>query len=88
MDLYRISEPRQLEELNLREYLYSGGVAIVEWFERLPAEELRDHLKVLLEHGQKNERRLILEAHGALYEKILERLRVDAKGRNRGLSWS
>src|SRR5262245_15778743 len=35
IDLYRVSDPRELEELGLAELFESGGVAAVEWAERL-----------------------------------------------------
>src|SRR4051812_33243180 len=35
IDLYRISVAQELEELNLREYLYSDGVSLIEWFENM-----------------------------------------------------
>ena len=42
IDLYRLEEAR-LDDLGLREYLFTSGVAAVEWFERLrEAEELVD----------------------------------------------
>src|SRR5579864_5879815 len=34
IDLYRLEET-DIDELGLREYLFSSGVAAVEWFERL-----------------------------------------------------
>lgn len=39
IDLYRIASPRELEDLGLEETLGAGGVAIVEWAEKLFAEE-------------------------------------------------
>lgn len=39
IDLYRIASPRELEDLGLEEILGAGGVAIVEWAEKLFADE-------------------------------------------------
>lgn len=36
VDLYRVEDPRETEELGLEEILETGGVAVVEWGERLP----------------------------------------------------
>jgi len=76
IDLYRVGGSREIEELYLREYLFSEGVSVVEWFERLPPQEVEDYLSVHFEHGSANERKLTFAAHGTRYEKIIERLRV------------
>ena len=33
-DLYRLSDPRELEDLGAEEYFYGDGVCLVEWAER------------------------------------------------------
>jgi tRNA threonylcarbamoyladenosine biosynthesis protein TsaE len=44
VDLYRIADPSELEEIGLRDYLGRAAVVAIEWFERafefLPAERL------------------------------------------------
>src|SRR5512145_2125810 len=40
IDLYRIDKAEEMDWLNLREYLYSDGVSLIEWFENLPAGEV------------------------------------------------
>jgi tRNA threonylcarbamoyladenosine biosynthesis protein TsaE len=76
IDLYRIGNARELEELNLREYLFSGGVSLIEWFEHLPAGEVDVWLQVDFEHAGGNQRGLTFQAHGRQYEEILNGLRV------------
>ncbi len=39
MDLYRLKEGADWEEIGLDHYLGQGGVCLVEWPERLPAEQ-------------------------------------------------
>jgi tRNA threonylcarbamoyladenosine biosynthesis protein TsaE len=34
IDLYRISDPKELSALNLEEYFYSEGICLVEWADR------------------------------------------------------
>ncbi|HEY3302278.1 MAG TPA: tRNA (adenosine(37)-N6)-threonylcarbamoyltransferase complex ATPase subunit type 1 TsaE [Candidatus Binatia bacterium] len=74
IDLYRIGNARELEELNLREYLFSDGASVVEWFEHLPPGEIDEWLEIDFEHRSGHERRLTFTAHGRQYEKILERI--------------
>ena len=76
IDLYRIGNARELEELNLREYLFSGGVSVVEWFEHLPEREVDEWLQVNFEHGSGNQRSLTFTAHGRQYKEIVNTLGV------------
>ncbi|MBI4525559.1 MAG: tRNA (adenosine(37)-N6)-threonylcarbamoyltransferase complex ATPase subunit type 1 TsaE [Deltaproteobacteria bacterium] len=71
IDLYRIDTPNGIEELNLRDYLFSDGVSVIEWFERLPPGEVDEFLRVSMAHTKGNERELTFESCGDRYEKIL-----------------
>ena len=48
MDLYRIQDPGELEDLGYRDYFYGEGVTVIEWAEKarhlLPPDPLRIHL--------------------------------------------
>jgi tRNA threonylcarbamoyladenosine biosynthesis protein TsaE len=74
IDLYRVGGPRQLEGLDLRDYLYADGVSLIEWFEHLPLEEVDDYLELRLGYAGGNRRELIFTAHGAQYERITAQL--------------
>ena len=76
IDLYRIGTRDELESLDLREYLYSDGVSLVEWFEHLPAGEVDDCLEVKFAYANGNQRELTLVPHGKRYEEIVEALKV------------
>jgi tRNA threonylcarbamoyladenosine biosynthesis protein TsaE len=76
IDLYRIESRSQLEGLNLREYLYSDGVSLIEWFEHLPADEVDEYLELRVAHVDGNRRRLTFSPHGQRYGEIVERLRL------------
>jgi len=64
LDLYRLQDPEELEDLGYREVFFGDGVAVVEWAERagalLPVERLHVHMRFQGEAG----RRLLLRAHG------------------------
>lgn len=79
IDLYRLASARELEELNLREYLYSDGVSVVEWFEYLPAAEVDEYLEVRLAHGRGKLRELTFVPHGARYVTLVEALGAQYK---------
>lgn len=75
IDLYRIESTGELEDLNLREYLYSNGVSLIEWFEYFPAGEIEDHLEVELAYREGSKRLLTFFPHGARYEDLVKALR-------------
>jgi tRNA threonylcarbamoyladenosine biosynthesis protein TsaE len=82
IDLYRVEGRAQLEGLNLREYLYSDGVSLIEWFEHLPADEVDEFLEVRAAYVDDNRRRLTFSPHGQRYEEIVEGLRLEgSKGK-------
>ena len=76
IDLYRVEGRAQLEGLNLREYLYSDGVSLIEWFEHLPADEVEEFLEVRVVYVDGNRRQLTFSPHGQRYEEIVEVLRI------------
>jgi len=78
IDLYRIGAAAEMDALNLREYLYSSGVTLIEWFEYLPAAEVDEYLEVKMAHTGRTGRELTFVAHGERYEQILHTLRERA----------
>ena len=76
IDLYRVGNRNELEGLNLREYLYSDGVSVIEWFEHLPADEVDEYLELRIAHADGSNRELAFTPHGERYEKILDSLKV------------
>ena len=75
IDLYRLESTREHEELNLREYLYSNGVSVIEWFEYFPADEVDDHLEIKLAYGEGSRREMTFIPRGARYEELVQVLR-------------
>jgi tRNA threonylcarbamoyladenosine biosynthesis protein TsaE len=75
IDLYRL-ERVALDDLGLREYLFSDGVAAVEWFERLREAQALDHLSVRITYAEANSRRIEIAAIGDAYAPLVERLRL------------
>jgi tRNA threonylcarbamoyladenosine biosynthesis protein TsaE len=81
IDLYRIGGRNELEDLNLREYLYSDGVSVIEWFEYLPAGEVEEYLELRIVEKNGSDRELTFIAHGERYERILKEVQK-LKGSN------
>jgi tRNA threonylcarbamoyladenosine biosynthesis protein TsaE len=74
IDLYRVGARHELEGLNLREYLYSDGVSLIEWFENLPAAEADEFLEIKIAHGGGSKRQLTFVGHGERYETIVQKM--------------
>jgi tRNA threonylcarbamoyladenosine biosynthesis protein TsaE len=83
IDLYRLGNRRELDELNLREYLFSDGVSAIEWFEHLPEGDVDEWLAIKFEHRAENERKLTFTVHGEKYEELLARIQ-NLESRKRG----
>jgi len=55
IDLYRVADPREIDELGLEE-IFAEGIALIEWPERLGAATPRDALTLALALGNGAER--------------------------------
>jgi tRNA threonylcarbamoyladenosine biosynthesis protein TsaE len=75
IDLYRL-EQVCLDDLGLREYLFSEGVAAVEWFEHLREGEELERVAIRIAYLEANARRIEFEAAGERYEALIEKLRA------------
>ncbi|HYL58722.1 MAG TPA: tRNA (adenosine(37)-N6)-threonylcarbamoyltransferase complex ATPase subunit type 1 TsaE, partial [Candidatus Acidoferrales bacterium] len=74
IDLYRL-ETVGLDDLGLREYLFSEGVAAVEWFERLRESAELDYLSVSISYAGANSRRIEFTATGIRPTTIITKLK-------------
>ncbi len=74
IDLYRLEEAT-LDDLGLREYLFSEGVAAVEWFERLRGGAKMEYLSVRLSYAGANLRRIEFSAADSRHAQIISKLK-------------
>lgn len=71
-DLYRLSEPDDLLELGMEEYLPGAGVAVVEWADLFTG-LAREYLAVHLSHQQADQRVIECRAVGVAARTLLQR---------------
>ncbi len=75
IDLFRIECLAEIEDLGLGDYLYGGGVCVVEWAEKglelLPPE----HLLIEIDFLDDSQRSFHLKPSGKRYEELLTSLR-------------
>jgi tRNA threonylcarbamoyladenosine biosynthesis protein TsaE len=74
IDLYRLDSVN-LEDLGLREYLFSDSITAVEWFERLYQGDQINRLVVKISYTGANNRRIELIAFGERYSSLISRFR-------------
>jgi tRNA threonylcarbamoyladenosine biosynthesis protein TsaE len=74
IDLYRL-DTVALDELGLREYLFSDSIAAVEWFERLEGGGEIDRLSVQITYTGANSRRIEFVAVGNRYSSLISKFR-------------
>ena len=74
IDLYRLEEAT-LDDLGLREYLFSEGIAAVEWFERLRGSTEMEYLSVRISYAGANLRRIEFSAIDARHAQIISKLK-------------
>jgi tRNA threonylcarbamoyladenosine biosynthesis protein TsaE len=74
IDLYRLDNVA-LDDLGLREYLFSNSIAAVEWFERLREGGEIDRLAVAINYTGANSRRIEFIAIGERYFSLMAKLR-------------
>jgi len=73
IDLYRL-ESVGLDDMGLREYLFSDAIAAVEWLERLREADDLSWLSVKISYAGANRRTIEFSARGSRYVSLLERL--------------
>lgn len=77
VDLYRLSREEEVETLGLEEYIYSDGVTIIEWADRMQSLLPADRLDITLRMSGDTERELIFETRSERISAIIEGLHAD-----------
>ena len=72
IDLYRIDDPGELEEIGLRDYLAGAGVTVIEWAEKLGHFLPDQRLDVSIAATGPASRQIVGRAHGGRAEQILD----------------
>ncbi len=81
IDLYRLQDPSELEGIGFEEYIDSDGATVIEWAERAESELPDEALSVYLSHVSETSREIGFFAEGARYEKLLDDVKFNMKGK-------
>ena len=71
VDLYRLDRLEETQDLGLDDYLYDGGVTVVEWAEKAAGLMPPEHVQISLAYVSDTERRLTLRPQGTRYEELV-----------------
>jgi tRNA threonylcarbamoyladenosine biosynthesis protein TsaE len=74
MDLYRLDDIAEIDDLGLDEYIYGNGVCVIEWAEKGLALLPPEHLLVQIDYLEDTGRRLKLTAIGRRYRELIAAL--------------
>jgi tRNA threonylcarbamoyladenosine biosynthesis protein TsaE len=75
MDLYRLDNLVEIDDLGLDEYLYGNGLSVVEWADKAVSLLPPDHLLIKIEYTTANGRRLELLPYSDRYHKLLTEIK-------------
>ena len=76
IDLYRLNNIAEIEDIGLSEYLKGEAVTVIEWAEKAEGLLSEDRLSVYLESLGGDKRRLSFKATGKRYEEIIKGLKT------------
>lgn len=74
VDAYRLRGAAELQSLGSDEFLFSSGVTVVEWAERVKDALPREHLWVQCRHAGETRRTFRFSARSARWKEVLGRL--------------
>lgn len=75
IDLYRLDNIEESQDLGLDDYLYSKGVCVVEWADKALSILPQNYLLIKISYLSDTERSFEIHAHGERYAEIIEKLR-------------
>lgn len=72
IDLYRLEQEQEAEELGLEEYFYGNGITAVEWADRIPSLLPDGLLRVHIHYTGKQTRTIEITGQGKRYEMLIK----------------
>lgn len=73
-DMYRIDCPEQLFDIGYDEFLYGGGVSVVEWSEKFGRLLPSERLEIYLKHQGGDQRGIDIKAAGERYKRLVKNI--------------
>ena len=76
IDLYRLDNIEEIEDLGLDDYLYGKGACVVEWAEKALSLLPSEHLLIQIDFLSDTERSLQFKPSGKRYQELLAQLKT------------
>jgi len=74
IDLYRLDDLREADDLGMDEYLEGNGICVVEWADKAMPLFPQEYLLVEMKYQDEQQRLLRLTSHGKRYAKLLKQV--------------
>jgi tRNA threonylcarbamoyladenosine biosynthesis protein TsaE len=74
IDLFRLKDEKEADELGLEEYFRGEGVTAIEWADRIPSSLPEEILFIHIRYTGKNTRSMEITGKGKRYEEIVKQL--------------
>lgn len=79
VDLYRLTGGEDVEMLGVEEYIYGGGIVVIEWAERAPQLLPKERIEIALGFAGDDRRELRLRATSERLWRIVESVAANAR---------
>jgi len=73
-DFYRIKKAQEAYSIGLEEFLFSDGISVIEWADRIKTFLPKQYLGIELKFKSENQRKINLCALGKHYKDLIKRL--------------
>ena len=73
-DVYRIGDIEEMYDLGFEEYIYSGGVCIIEWSNLIEEILPKDKINIEILYLEEGKREIILSGSGDRFDNLIEEL--------------
>ena len=78
IDLYRLVDPGELLTFGLEDYLYGGGISLIEWADRADDFLPNAYLTVELYYLEETKRRVVLRPRGERFTQLVSTFKESA----------
>ena len=72
IDLYRIASSEELDEIGFFDILYGGGVVVVEWADKVPAQTFSEYVRIEFRMRKDDSREIRITGTGPEAIRVLE----------------
>jgi tRNA threonylcarbamoyladenosine biosynthesis protein TsaE len=76
IDLFRLEQEKDAEELGLEDYFQSGGITVIEWADKIPSLLPEEILWIDIHYTGEKTRSLEISGKGTRYHKLVEELLI------------